>query len=91
MVTKRKRGILVFVVMLATAIIMASTAMSATQEPTATPPKMEVTTTPPTLESKAPPASDQKNSEKQKKKNAQLTGMLLTFFAVITGHQGATR
>ena len=90
MVKPRKSGVLAFVVTLATAIMIASTAMSATQEPTAVPPKVEVTAAPHALESKTPPASDQVNSEKQEKKS-QRTGMLMTLFAVITGHQGTTR
>jgi hypothetical protein len=97
MVTQRKSGILVFVVTLATTLVMASTTLSATPEPIAPQPKTEVTAplnTPETKEAKVPPASDQKASDKQEKsdkKKGQLTGMLLTFFAVITGHQGATR
>ena len=85
MATQRKSGILVFVMTLATTLIMASTAMTATPEPTAPQPKTEAT---------APSVSDQKASDKQEKsdkKKGQMTGMLLTFFAVITGHQGATR
>ena len=91
MVTQRKSGAFAFVVTLATAILIASTAVSATQEPTAIPPKVEATATPHALESKTPPASDQVNSEKQEKKKSQRTGMLMTLFAVITGHQGTTR
>ena len=91
MVKPRKSGVLAFVVTLATAIMIASTAMSATQEPTAVPPKVEVTAALHALESKTPPASDQVNSEKQEKKKSQRTGMLMTLFAVITGHQDTTR
>ncbi len=97
MATQRKKGLLVFVATLATTIVMASTALSATPEPTASQPNTEVTAplnTPETKETKAPPAGDQKASDKQEKsdkKNGQRTGMLLTFFAIITGHQGATR
>jgi uncharacterized iron-regulated membrane protein len=91
MATQRKSNILIFVVTLATTIVMASTTLSATPEPIAIQPKIAVTTAPHALESKAPPASDQANSEKQEKKKGQRTGMLITLFAVITGHQGTTR
>lgn len=91
MVTQRNSTILTCVVTLAATLVMASTAMSATQEPTATPPKIEVTSMPHALEPKAPPASDQKNAAKQEKKKGPITGMLLGVFAVITGQQGATR
>jgi hypothetical protein len=94
MATQRKSGILVFVMTLATTLIMASTAMTATPEPTAPQPKTEATAplhTPEIKEATAPSVSDQVNSEKQEKKKSQRTGMLITLFAVITGHQGATR
>ncbi len=97
MAAMRKSGILTFVVTLATTLVMASTALPATPEPTAPRPKIEATAPlnpPDTKEAKVRPASDQKASDKQEKidkKKGQLTGMLLTFFAVITGHQGATR
>ena len=97
MATKRKSGILAFVVTLATTLVMASTALTATPVPTAPQPKIEATAplnTPDTKDAKVSPASDQKASAKQEKsdkKKGQLTGMMLTFFAVITGHQGATR
>jgi hypothetical protein len=90
MATKRKSGILALVVTLATTLVMASTAMTATTEPTAPKPKIEATAplnTPDTKEAKAAPESDQKASDKKK---GQLTGMFLTFLAVIAGHQGAT-
>ena len=91
MAAKRKSGILAFVVTLATTLVMASTALTATPEPTALQPKTEATTplnTPDTKEAKVPPASDQKASDKKK---GQVTGMLLTFLAVIAGHQGPIR
>ena len=97
MATQRKSRIRVFVMTLATTLIMASTAMTATPESTAPQPKTEATAplhTPETKEATAPSVSDQKASDKQEKsdkKKGQITGILLTFFAVITGHQGATR
>lgn len=97
MAVKRKSGIIAFVVTLATTLVMASTALTATPEPTAPQPKTEATAplnTPDTKVAKVSPASDQKVSDKQEKsdkKKGQLTGMLLTFLAVIASHQGATR
>ena len=97
MATQRTRGILIFVMTLATTLIMASTAVPATPEPVAPQPKIEATAPLPAPETKdatAPSASEQKASDKQEKsdkKKGRMTGMLLTFFAVITGHQGATR
>jgi hypothetical protein len=93
MVTQRKNGILLFVVTLATATLLATSAISETPEPV-TQPQVEVTepTTHPAI--KTAPASEQKNpvkAEKNDKKKGRLTGMLLTLFAVITGHQGTTR
>ncbi len=97
MVTQKKNTMFILVMTLAATLVMASTTFSATPEPTALQPKTEVTAplnTPETKEAKAPPASDQKTSDKQEKsdkKNGPRAGMLLTFFAIITGHQGTTR
>ena len=97
MVTKRKSGILVFVVTLVTATLLASSAISATPQPTATQPQVEVTAPTTNPGTKTAPASEPKNSEEQSKngktdkKKGRITGMMLTLFAVITGHQGTTR
>jgi hypothetical protein len=93
MVTQLKSAILLFVVTLATATLLATSAISATPD-LVTQPQVEVTapTTNPAI--KTAPASEQKNldkPEKAAKKKGRLTGMLLTLFAVITGHQGTTR
>jgi hypothetical protein len=97
MVTKRKSGILVFVVTLATVALLATSAISATPESTATQPQVEVTAPTTKLETKTAPASERKTSEepskngKTDKKKGRITGMMLALFAVITGHQGTTR
>jgi hypothetical protein len=97
MVTKRKSGILTFVVTLATVALLATSAISAMPEPTATKPQVEVTAPTTTLETKTAPTSERKTSEepskngKTDKKKGRITGMMLALFAVITGHQGATR
>jgi hypothetical protein len=94
MVSRLKRGILVFVVTLATATLLATSAISATLEPTATQPQVEATAPATHSEIKTAPASAQKNPEKPEKngkKKGRLTGMFLALFAVITGHQGTTR
>ena len=88
--------ILVFAAMLASVLVMASLAISATPEPTASQPKIEVTTSPTTFDDpKAHSTGEQKSTEKQEKekndkKKESATGMLLTLFAIITGHQSAT-
>lgn len=97
MVMKRKRGILVFVVTLATATLLATSAISATPGLTATQLQVEVTAPTTKLETKTAPANEQKNPEEQSKnvkndkKKGRITGMMLALFAVITGHQGTTR
>src|SRR5437773_8918291 len=97
MVTQRKSGILVFVVTLATATLLATSAISATPTPTATQPQVETTAPTTHPETKTAPASEQKNSEEQfkngktDKKKGRITAMMLALFAVITGHQGTTR
>jgi hypothetical protein len=93
MVTQRKNGLLLFVVTLATAALLATSAISATPEPV-TQPQVEVTAPTTNPIPKTAPASEQKNldkPEKAAKKKGLFTGMLLTLFAVITGHQGTTR
>jgi hypothetical protein len=94
MVTTRKSQLLAsFVVTLATATLLATSAISATPEPV-TQPQVEVTAPTTNPIPKTAPASEQKNPvkpEKNDKKKGRLTGMLLTLFAVITGHQGTTR
>jgi len=97
MVTKQKSGILVFVVTLATATLLATSAISATPTPTATQPQVEATAPTTNPETKTAPASEQKNSYEQSKngkndkKKGRVTGMMLALFAIITGHQGANR
>ena len=97
MVTKRKSGILVFVVTLATVALLATSAISATPESTATQPQVEVTAPTTNAETKPAPASAPKNADepskngKTDKKKGRVTGMMLALFAIITGHQGATR
>ncbi|SRR6266540_147144 len=91
---------LAFGVILALSLVMASTVISATPEPTVNQPNVAVTApnnTPETKETKVLPASDQKSSEdsskneKTDKKKGPITGMLLGLFGAIAGHQGATR
>ena len=83
--------------MLASVLVMASPAISATPAPTTSQPKVELTTpATPADEPKAHATRDQKSSDKQEKekndkKKESATGMLLTLFAIITGHQSATR
>jgi hypothetical protein len=92
--SKRKSGVLVFVVTFATATLLATSAISATLELTTTQPQVEATAPATHSEIKTTPASEQKNPEKPEnngKKKGRFTGMLLTLFAVITGHQGTTR
>src|SRR2546427_12411454 len=97
MVTKQKSGILVFVVTLATATLLATSAISATPTPTATQPQVEATAPRTNPETKTAPASEQKNSDEQSKngkydkKEGRVTGMMLTLLAIITGHQGVPR
>jgi len=97
MVTKRKSGILVFVVTLATATLLATSAISATPEPTAIQPQVEVSAPTTHPETKTASASEPKNAEepskngKTDKKKGRITAMMLALFAVITGHQGGTR
>jgi cytoskeletal protein RodZ len=97
MVTKRKSGILVFVVTLATATLLATSAISATPTPTATQPQVEATAPTTSPETRTAPVSEQKASNEQSKngkndkKKGRVTGMMLALFAIITGHQGAAR
>lgn len=94
---KKGQRVLAFVVALATAILLATSAISAMPEPTATQPQVEVTTSTNTPETKTAPATEQKNSEEQykngknDKKKGRITAVMLTLFAIITGHQGTTR
>ena len=94
MVIKRKSRLFAsFVVVLATTTFLATNAISAAPDPTATQPQVQVTAPPNTPETKTAPASAQKNLEKPEKtdKKGPMAGMMLTLFAIITGHQGATR
>ncbi len=101
MVTKKKSGVLVFVATLVTATLLATSALSATpdnapSEPTVAQPQVEVTAPPDTSETKMVPLSEQKSTDKQDKektdkKKGPMAGMMLTLFAIITGHQGTTR
>ena len=83
-----------FVAVLTTAAFLATSAISATSEPV-TQPQVEVTAPMTNPTTKTAPASEQKNLDKPEKtdnkKRGRFTGMLLTLFAVITGHQGTTR
>ena len=100
MVTERQGPLLVSAIMLATAIVMGAIAASAVPESPAVQPshrQIEVTVPPAAPEHAPPLANEQKNTdgplknEKNDKKKGPMAGMMLTLFAVITGHQGATR
>ena len=89
--------VLPLAVMLAASLVMAASVLSMTPEPAVSHPNIEATAPQNTPETKMSPASDQKNSEepskneKNDKKKGPMAGMMLTLFAIITGHQGATR
>ncbi len=95
----RRSTILVFAMVLAASLVTAPLAVSAAPAASAGQPTVEETAPPNVPESATSPASDQKNTEgpskngngKNGKKNGPTTAMLLGLFAVITGHQGATR
>ena len=97
MATERKSpGILVFAVILALTLVMASPAVSAMPDPATSEPNGETTLLPTPAEPTAPLTVKQKRSgKKEKKKNAKKKGpmraMLLTLFAIVNLHQGALR
>jgi hypothetical protein len=91
---KKGQRILACLVAIATAIMMASTAIGETPDPTAIQPQVEGTAPTATPEIKTAPASEQKTPDKplkSVKKRGRITAMMLTLFAVITGHQGTTQ
>ena len=105
MATERKRpGILVFAVILALTLVMASPAMSAMPDPATSEPNGETTLLPTPAEPTQPLTVKQKRGEKKKKntkkkkktakknkKKGAMRAMLLTLFAIVNLHQGALR
>ena len=91
---KKEQRLLACLVAIATATMMASTAIGETPDPTATQPQVQVPAPSNSPEIKTDPASEQKTPEKPAKnvkKKGSMAGMLLTIYAIITGHQGTTR
>src|SRR6058998_1780483 len=100
MATERKSpGILVFAVILALTLAMASPAMSAMPDPATSEPNGETTLLPTPAEPTQPLTVKQKRGEKKKKKKTAkknkkkgaMRAMLLTLFAIVNLHQGALR
>ena len=105
MATERNSpGILVFAVILALTLAMASPAMSAMPDPATSEPNGETTLLPTPAEPTQPLTVKQKRGEKKKKntkkkkktakknkKRGAMRAMLLTLFTLVTQHQGALR
>ena len=107
MATERKSpGILVFAVILALTLVMASPTVSAMPDPATSEPNGETTllptpaepTTPVTVKQKRSGKKGKKKNTKKKKKTAKknkkrgaMRAMLLTLFTLVTHHQGALR
>src|SRR5437773_2114213 len=105
MATERKSpGILVFAVIFALTLAMASPAVSAMPDPATTEPNGETTLLPTPAEPGAPLTVKQKRGGKKKKntkkkkrtakknkKRGAMRAMLLTLFTLVTQHQGALR
>ena len=105
MATERKSpGILVFAVIFALTLAMASPAMSTMPDPATSEPNGETTLLPTPAEPTQPLTVKQKRGEKKKKntkkkkktakknkKKGAMRAMLLTLFAIVNLHQGALR
>ena len=105
MATERNSpGILVFAVIFALTLAMASPAMSAMPDPATSEPNGETTLLPTPAEPTPPLTVKQKRGEKKKKntkkkkktakknkKKGAMRAMLLTLFAIVNLHQGALR
>ena len=105
MATERNSpGILVFAVIFALTLAMASPAMSAMPDPATSEPNGETTLLPTPAEPTQPLTVKQKRGEKKKKntkkkkktakknkKKGAMRAMLLTLFAIVNLHQGALR